>query len=169
MTPPLIIIDVQKGFIRDATAHLPDRVADLQAGYGIVFATRFINPEGSAHRKLIGWNRFAPESDDIELAFQPAKGAEIIDKATYSASDTDLIARLKAMGAAEAHLCGIATDNCVLAIAVALFEAGLRPVVLADYCASHAGADYHDWGLRILRRLIGPNQVVTGGPPTATA
>jgi nicotinamidase-related amidase len=59
----------------------------------------------------------------------------------------------------EVHLCGIATDNCVLASAIALFEGGYTPVVLGDACASHAGADYHDWGLKILRRLIGAAQV----------
>lgn len=169
MPAPLIIIDVQKGFVNDATRHLPDRVTDLQAGYEHVIATRFVNPEGSAHRRLMGWTRFAPDSRDAELAFAARAGALIIDKASYSGNETELLERLQVTGATEVHLCGIATDNCVLAVAVALFEAGLRPVVLADYCASHAGVDYHEWGLRILRRLIGEAQVVDGGPPTATA
>ena len=134
-----------------------------------MFVTRFVNPAGSAHRRLIGWHRFAPGSADTELAFEPRADAVIIEKHTYSAGDTDLLARLRAIDASEVHLCGIATDNCVLAIAVMLFEAGFRPVVLADACGSHAGADYHEWGLRILRRLIGPAQVVDGGAPTALA
>lgn len=167
MTAPLIIIDVQKGFVNDATRHLPDRVADLQAGYGSVLATRFVNPEGSAHRRLMGWARFAPDSAEAELAFEARAGALIIDKASYTGNETELLERVRVMGAVDVHLCGIATDNCVLAVAVALFEAGLRPVVLADYCASHAGAEYHDWGLKILRRLIGEAQVVTGTPPSA--
>lgn len=168
MTHPLVVIDVQQGFITDATRHVPDRVAALQASHGPVFATRFVNPEGSAHRRLIGWQRFAPGSPDTELAFAPRADAVILEKRTYSAGDTDLLAHLKAIDASEVHLCGIATDNCVLAVAIALFEAGFRPVVLADACGSHAGADYHDWGLRILRRLIGAAQVIDGGAPTAT-
>lgn len=167
MTAPLIIIDVQKGFVNDATRHLPDRIQDLQAGYESVIATRFVNPDGSAHRRLMGWTRFAPDSADADLAFAAKTGALIIDKASYTGNETELLERLQVMGAADVHLCGIATDNCVLAIAVALFEAGLRPVVLADYCGSHAGAEHHDWGLKILRRLIGEAQVVTGDPPTA--
>lgn len=166
MTVPLVIIDVQQGFINDATRHVPARVADLQAAHDPVFATRFVNPEGSPHRRLIGWHRFAPGSPDTALAFEPRPDAVILEKHTYSAGDTDLVARLKALDASTVHLCGIATDNCVLAIAVMLFEAGLRPVVLADACGSHAGADYHQWGLRILRRLIGAGQVVDGGDPT---
>jgi nicotinamidase-related amidase len=159
--PPacLIIIDVQRGFINAATDHVPARIAALQGDYATVIATRFVNPEGSAHRRLIGWRRFAPGSADTELAFAPDPHVQVIEKQAYSCLTAEVRARLAAAGATEIHLCGIATDNCVLATAIAGFEAGLTPVVLADACASHAGADYHDWGLRILRRLIGPAQV----------
>lgn len=155
--PVLIVIDVQRGFVNDATRHVPARVTALQHRYGRVIATRFVNPPGSQHRRLIGWQRFAPGSGDTALAFEPAAHVRITDKTTYSCLTGDCRALLA--GCDEVHLCGIATDNCVLASAIALFEAGLRPVVLEDACASHAGADYHAWGLRILRRLIGAAQV----------
>lgn len=156
-TAALIVVDVQAGFINAATRDVPRRVAALQHDYPTVIATRFINPEGSAHRRLIGWDRFAPASADVALAFAPAPHVRVIDKTTYScltAECRDLLA-----GHEDVHLCGIATDNCVLASAIALFEAGWRPVVLAGACASHAGRDYHDWGIRILKRLIGAAQV----------
>jgi nicotinamidase-related amidase len=159
VTPVLIIIDVQRGFINPATAHVPARVEALQGLYDTVIATRFVNPEGSAHRRLIGWTRFAPGSDDTALAFVPRADARITEKRTYSCLTDEVRSLLNAAGAGEVHLCGIATDNCVLASAIALFEAGYTPVVLAAACATHAGADYHDWGLRILRRLIGEKQV----------
>ena len=155
----LVIIDVQRGFINAATAHVPARVAALQADYASVIATRFVNPEGSAHRRLIGWRRFAPGSADTELAFTHEPHVRVIEKQTYSALTDEVRTLLAAAGTTEVHLCGIATDNCVLASAIAAFETGLTPVVLGDACASHAGADYHDWGLRILRRLIGTAQV----------
>lgn len=173
MTIPLLIIDVQKGFITDSTSHIPAIVEALAAQYEKVFATRFINPQGSAYRRLIHWERFAPGSEDTQLAFIPPTGAALIEKSSYSCVDAGFRARLEMMDATEVHLCGIATDNCVLKCAVDLFEAGYRPVVLAAACASHAGEDYHDWGLKILRRLIGPDQVVdrlpTAGGPDATA
>jgi nicotinamidase-related amidase len=157
--PVLIIIDVQRGFINPATAHVPARVEALQGRYDTVIATRFVNPEGSAHRRLISWTRFAPGSDDTALAFTPRADARIVEKHVYSCLTVEVRAMLDAAGAGEVHLCGIATDNCVLASAIALFEGGDTPVVLGDACASHAGTDYHDWGLRILRRLIGEKQV----------
>lgn len=159
LTTALIIIDVQKGFIRPATAHVPARVAALQGAYATVTATRFVNPQGSAHRRLIGWRRFAPGETGTELAFAPAPHVEVVEKTTYSCLTDGLREILGSAGARDVHLCGIATDNCVLASAGALFEAGLTPVVLAAACGSHAGTDYHDWGLRILRRLIGTARV----------
>ncbi|HEX9809632.1 MAG TPA: isochorismatase family cysteine hydrolase [Alphaproteobacteria bacterium] len=162
MTVPLLIIDVQQGFMTPATAHVPGRVEALQADYAAVLATRFVNPEGSAHRRLLGWDRFAPGSAETALAFRPREDAHILEKRLYTCVDGPFLERLARLGAGEVHLCGIATDNCVLKCAVDLFEAGLRPVVLARACASHAGPDYHQWGLRILRRLIGAAQVVEG-------
>lgn len=160
MTTPLLIVDVQKGFINDATRHIPARVADLARRYDQVLVTRFINLEGSAHRRLIHWHRFAPGSDDTPLAFEPPAGAAMIEKSTYSCVDAAFRARLELIGAQEVHICGIATDNCVLKCAIDLFESGFRPVVLADACASHAGTEYHRWALKILRRLIGDEQVI---------
>jgi nicotinamidase-related amidase len=173
MAIPLLIIDVQKGFITESTDHIPAIVEALAAQYATVFATRFINPRGSAYRRLIHWERFTPGSEDTQLAFIPPAGTAVIEKFSYSCIDAGFRARLEMMDATEVHLCGIATDNCVLKCAVDLFEAGYRPVVLAAACASHAGKDYHDWGLKILRRLIGSEQVLdnlaAAGGPEATA
>lgn len=162
MTTVLIIIDVQAGFITPATAHIASAVEDLQDRFDTVIITKFVNPEGSAQRRLIDWYQFAPGSPDTELAFTPTADATIIEKRSYSCVDAAFVERLGALGTIDVHLCGIATDNCILVTAVDLFEAGLRPVVLADYCASHGGPEYHDWGLKILTRLIGPRQVVAG-------
>jgi nicotinamidase-related amidase len=170
MTIPLLIIDVQKGFINDATRHIPARVADLARHYDQVIVTRFINREGSAHRRLIHWERFAPGSDDTPLAFEPPAGAAMIEKSSYSCVDAAFRARLELIAAEAVHICGIATDNCVLKCAVDLFESGFRPVVLADSCASHAGIEYHHWALKILKRMIGAEQVIDAPgwePPTA--
>ena len=60
------------------------------------------------------------------------------------------------------HLCGIATDNCVLKSAVDLFEAGLEPLVLAADCASHGGPECHAAGLLLLARFIGAERVIEG-------
>ena len=156
----LLIVDVQKGFINDHTRHIPAAVEELQAGYDRTVATRFVNPEGSPYRKLIGWPRFEPGSEDTELAFAPRPGTVMIEKSIYTCIDAAFLTRIDAWGAAAVDICGIATDNCVLKCAVDLFEQGRRPRVLSEYCASHGGPECHAAGLLLLRRLIGEAQVV---------
>jgi len=157
----LLIVDVQKGFIGPATAHIPARVEALQDAFEHVVATRFLNPPGSPYRNWIGWSRMAPGAEEVELAFQPAADAIILDKRTYTCVDATFLATLGEWGADAVHLAGIATDNCVLKCAVDLFEAGIRPVVHADCCASHGGAACHEAGLMLLRRFIGEDQIIS--------
>ena len=156
----LFIIDVQKGFINAWTEHIPGRVEALQDQVRTVFVTAFVNPQGSMHRRLIGWPRFAPGSEETALAFAPRADAAVIEKSTYTCATPAVVERLRREGIGRVNLCGIATDNCVLKTAVDLFEAGIEPVVLSDACASHGGPACHDCGLRLLRRFIGENQVV---------
>lgn len=167
MTAPrtLFVIDVQKGFINDWTAHIPAAVEALQVGFERVVASRFVNPPESPYRRLIGWDRFAPGSEDTALAFDPRPDAEIFEKEIYSALSGALLADLRNRNTGRVYLSGIATDNCVLKTAVDLFEAGIEPVVLAAYCASHGGPDCHRAGLMLLRRFIGEKQVIEDPAP----
>jgi nicotinamidase-related amidase len=159
MTPPLFIIDVQHGFLNAHTAHVPALAEPLQARYAQVFVTRFVNPPGSPYRRIMGWRRFAPGSDDTGLAVRPAPHASVLDKSVYTCLAPALLEALRADNVEEVHLAGIATDNCVLKTAVDLFEAGIRPVVLGWACASHAGPEHHAAGLMLLRRFIGAAQI----------
>ena len=160
--PPtvLLIVDVQNGFINEWTRHVPSRVQDLQAQYDRVVATRFYNPQKSLYRKLMQWERFMLGSDDTRLAFTPRGDARIIDKSTYTCVDSAFLEELFRDFVQTVHICGIATDNCVLKCAVDLFEGGIEPIVLADACGSHGGLECHQAGLMLLRRFIGDKQVV---------
>jgi nicotinamidase-related amidase len=57
-------------------------------------------------------------------------------------------------------ICGLDTEGCVLKSAVDLFEIGITPRVLSNYCASSGGHDYNEAGIKILKRLIGEKQVI---------
>ena len=156
----LLIVDVQAGFINDATRHILPKVDALQRRYEHVYATRFINAEGSPYRRLLGWHRFYADSADVPLAFQPVENAVVIDKHVYTCVTPEFLADLRAKRIEEVAVCGIDTDACVSKCAVDLFENGMRPILISDACASHAGAEYHDCALRILRRLIGRTQII---------
>ncbi len=156
----LLIVDVQVGFINDATRHILPKVDALQKQYAHVYATRFINVEGSPYRRVLNWHRFYESSEDVPLAFEPADGVVVIDKDVYTCVTPSFLDNLRSKGIEEVAVCGIDTDACVTACAVDLFENGFRPILLSEACASHAGAEYHDAALRILARLIGKNQIV---------
>ena len=155
----LLIVDVQAGFVNDATKHIVSAVEALQSRYDRVYATRFINAQDSPHRNWIDWHRFGEDSPEIELAFSVGDDTVVVDKNTYTCVDDEFLSDLRKHKIEEVHICGIDTDACVLKSAVDLFEAGIRPVVLANACASHAGQEFHEYALRILRRLIGKAQI----------
>ena len=156
----LLIVDVQVGFVNDATRHIIPRVEALQEQYAHIYATRFINAEGSPYRRLLNWHRFYRDSEDVPLAFELVDGVTVIDKHVYTCVTPTFIEDLHSKGIVEVAICGIDTDACVSACAVDLFENGFRPILLSEACASHAGAEYHEAALRILARLIGKNQIV---------
>lgn len=156
----LLIIDVQRGFVVPATSHIPDLVGQLQHSYTHVIASRFYNPEGSMYRKLIHWGRFAPGSDDTLLAFTPRPDAFILDKPRYSCLGSGLLEKLNEWNVSVVDICGIDTDICVTKNAVDLFEIGITPRVLSQYCGSHGGIELHEVAIKILRRYIGSDQVV---------
>lgn len=155
----LLIIDVQAGFVNEATRHIPALVERLQHKFDRVFVSRFENPEDSPFRALKDLARFTLGAPEAVLAFSPRPDATLMVKHGYSAASPEVIAASKAAGNAI-YLCGIATDNCVLKTAVDLFEAGIRPMIVTDACASHGGARYHEAGLMLLARLIGEKQLV---------
>ena len=156
----LIVVDVQRGFVNGHTRHIVPAVERLQAGCDRIYATRFINPPASPWRRFMDWRRFAEGSADAELAFRPAAYAVILEKHAYSCVNEDLLRDLRDRETAEVFLCGIDTDACVLVSAVDLFQHGIRPVILAEACASHAGPEYHEAGLRLLERLVGTDQII---------
>lgn len=158
----LMIVDVQRGFLTDATRHVPETVTRLQRDFDEVVATRFVNPPGSFHRRLIHWERFAPGSADTDLAFVPRPDALVTEKSTYTCLTAPVSDLLRNQGIGTVYLCGIATDNCVLKTAVDLFENRIRPVILSRACGSHGGDACHQAGLILLRRMVGAGQVFDG-------
>ena len=156
----LLIVDVQKGFINGSTSHIPGLVEELQKEYSYIYATRFFNKPGSFYRTLIKWERFDRDSEDFDLAFVPLDQTQLIDKCIYTCVNKSFLDELKKNSITEVHICGIDTDICVTKCAVDLFESGVEPKVLANYCASHAGVEAHKFALTTLARFIGKGQII---------
>lgn len=156
----LLVINVQKGFVADGAVHVPARVESLQDSFDEVIVSRFYNPQKSLFRRLLSEERYPLGSSETQLAFQPRPDATIIDYPSYSCVNTTLLERLRRAAVGRVHVCGVATETSVLASVIDLFEAGIEPVVLAHACGSTIGAHMHEAALQILKRLVGPRQVI---------
>lgn len=164
MTAPLlIVVDVQKGFVNDNSAHIvPDVVKLIEQWHdlgGRVIATRFRNADESQWVRLLGWSKLM-DSPEIDLVDEISDIVdEVIDKYSYTSLTDELIEQLPD-APAPVFVCGIDTDICVTKTAVDLFERGNRPVIVTDACASHAGTESHNNALETLRRFIGRPQLI---------
>jgi nicotinamidase-related amidase len=163
MTEPLLVVDVQHGFINDFTRHVPGRIKRLieMGEYAPVVFTVFVNTPESPYQRLLGWHGCAgsPEIDLVDELVPLASKENVYHKQGLTGMPDDLAARLRRDRHTQMSVVGIDTDMCVLKIAMDLFDMNIEPVILADCCASTAGLQAHLAGLAILSRNIGPHQL----------
>lgn len=168
MRPVLVVVDVQNGFVNDASRHVIPVIAEIvdrwqQADQPVVF-TRYFNFAGSQYDRLIGWQRLqGPPDTDIaaELAGHAQRATAIIDKRVYTLFTPEGSELVRRHRWTDLYICGIATESCVLKTAVDAFEHGdLTPWIIEDASASHAGSAAHDAGLLVARRFIGHRQII---------
>jgi nicotinamidase-related amidase len=163
MPRPLLVVDVQNGFINEFTRHIPGRVQRLiETGeFEPILFTRFVNTSDSPYRRLLDWHGSA-EPPETELATELtalAQPENVFEKRGLTGMPRQLAGRLQRDRVEEISVVGIDTDMCVLKIAMDLFDAGVEPIILVDCCASTAGLQSHLAGLAILSRNIGPFQL----------
>lgn len=164
----LLIIDVQKGFTRRPhTFEMGEKIEALleKKLFDVVISTQFVNIDNSPFTNYLHWHRLK-EDDETALFSNVIETASdyVFQKNTYTAFTDDLETILKQEndGTYPEHifLLGIDTDCCVLATATDLFDHGIRPIVLAEYCASNGGERSHDAAKICLNRLIGKHHII---------
>jgi nicotinamidase-related amidase len=167
MSEPLLVVDVQRGFINPFTEHIPARLTRLlRAGkYAPVLFTRFVNSKGSPYQRLLDWHACAgpPETELVDDLAPFAEDGNVYDKHGLTGVPEALAERLTHDRISQIAVVGIDTDMCVLKVAMDLFDLGIEPIVLVDCCASTAGLQAHLAGLSILSRNIGPHQLRLAG------
>jgi nicotinamidase-related amidase len=122
----LLIVDAQVGF--SPSQDLLTRIKAATSEYRTVAMTRFTNQPNSLFRTVLDWH-----DDGGDLALQ-VPGAVILEKSGYGLTSAH-IDTIRAL-CGEWDLCGLETDACVLACAFSMWDAGIRPIILYDLCAS---------------------------------
>ncbi|WP_104761003.1 isochorismatase family protein [Helicobacter cetorum] len=161
----LLIIDMQKGFMRNETtlslAQKINALLELDI-FELVVASQFKNTTHSMYEKLFSWTNLK-ETKEQELAINKDKIDFIEEKTIYNVINDSFMHKLCALNNGEypkeIYLVGADTDCCVLVNAVSLFEKNVRPIVLSEYCFSNAGLESHLAGIKCLERLIGKKQI----------
>jgi nicotinamidase-related amidase len=163
VTEPLLVVDVQRGFVNEFTRHIPGRIARLieTGDFDPLLFTVFINTPESPYRRLLDWHACAgPPDTELAPELQRLASPEnVFEKRGLTGVPDALADRLRRDDTSRINVVGIDTDMCVLKIAMDLFDAGIEPIVLLDCCASTAGLQAHLAGLAILSRNIGPHQL----------
>lgn len=167
MSEPLIIIDVQVGFINSFTHHIPQRIARLiqRGDYSLLIFTRFINSTDGPYQRFLDWHNCDCEPEiNIATELQPFVEQNLVFSKPGLCGITDELASyLRENHAERVFLVGIDTDMCVLKMAMDIFDIGIEPIVLTDCCASTAGLQAHLAGLAVLSRNIGAQRLREGG------
>lgn len=164
---PLLVVDVQRGFLNDYTSQVPGRVAALirRGRFAPVYFTRFENPPGGPYRKFLGWDACArPPETDLAPELAPFAAADrVFSKPGYAGLPDALAGVLRDGEVEQVTLVGIDTDMCVLKVALDLFDLAIEPIILVDCCASTAGLQAHLAGLAVLTRNIGATRLRDAG------
>lgn len=135
-SPLLLIVDVQRAFINQQTLGMLPVIGDLMRQYPNIAATQFHDRLHSNYVRLLDWRECFQEDEGHALALRLPEDTLVIKKDTYNGFTTALRDHLFRLRIYEVHLCGMDTDACILATALSIFDAGLRPVVLANACSS---------------------------------
>jgi nicotinamidase-related amidase len=101
------------------------------------------NVEGSIYAEILP--ELAPQRDE-----------PVVIKRRYSGfHGTDLENILRGLRAETLFICGVNTNNCVLATVYDAFSRDFRIVVLADACGSMNGEEYHRFALMEVEAALG--------------
>lgn len=164
---PLLVVDVQHGFLNQFTAHIPERIVRLieRDDHDPVLFTRFVNPPDGPYHRFLDWHACEgpPETELAPELERFAHPDRTFTKPGYTGISDELVAFLRDSGAERVAIVGIDTDMCVLKVAMDIFDLGLEPIVFIDCCASTAGLQAHLAGLAVLSRNIGPYQLRDAG------
>lgn len=167
MREPLLVVDVQIGFLNDYTRHIPNRIAELierDCPDPIIF-TRFVNEPSGPYHRFLDWHacQTSPETDLAPEICKYARDDRVFTKPGLAGISDELREHLKTACYERVTLAGIDTDMCVLKIALDIFDLGIQPTILVDCCASTAGLQAHFAGLAVLARNIGADKLRDAG------
>lgn len=160
----LLIVDMQNGFVSEKTDYVVPKVIQLISSnkFSKIAFTQYFNTDSSPFERYLNWFKLKTREEQSLVNELVPYAHFVVRKNGYTSINAEMKSYLANNNITTVFIAGIDTDCCVLTSAVDLFQMGIRPVVLADYCASNGGAESHTAALRVLVRLIGDKQIHLG-------
>jgi nicotinamidase-related amidase len=191
MLRPLLVIDVQRGNISEYNRFVSGGIASIIRAelFNPVIFTRYVNTPDSPARLFLESDHMSdfttagldpkiaevlggkpPALDELGVAEMPeGYGARrfLVSHNIYTAASEDMLRLMDELGMQNlaVYLCGSDTECQILKTALDLFECGVEPIVLAEFCGSHRGLGMHERGIDLLREMIGSERVITDYMP----
>ncbi len=129
------------------------------AGIPVIFVCDAHSPDDDEFAVLAPHAIAGTDGAKIVEELAPQNGDIIVEKTRYSGFfETELAARLQALGVSTIALCGCQTDCCVMHTAADGFFRGFRPVLLDDATAART-EEGHRNALASMKRLYGANAI----------
>ncbi len=157
----LLAVDLQNGFLLapECKAVVP-KVVVSASQFHACWATRFFNRNPNFSRQL-NWNEMVSgQETELSTILSPVV-SKTFDKPSYSPMLRALLQALQSDAITTVVVCGVDTDACVMATALGLFDAEFETFVVSDGCASSGGQEYHEAAIKILKRNIGAQYVIS--------
>lgn len=156
----LLVVDMQMGFVAKQP-ELRRRITDLVAAFPDehLYFTHFQNFSGSLFETELDWGKFKTSEETALAPEFAAYEARSVKRNGYLLNER-LLEKLGSYRSVA--LVGVDTDVCMIAMSYSLWDQGIRPFVLADYCASCRGDFYHQNGLNLMIRPFGMQAVIKG-------
>lgn len=157
----LVIIDVQKGFLTEDTAFVPEKIRDLinKRKFDKVVATRFINSKESPHYIFTQWDKMMDAESQSLDHFVAQLAEKVFDKNINTCFTDEFLKYVEKEHFDKLCFVGIDTDCCVMKSAFDSFDRKIPFEVLTEYCASTGGKAMHDAACQIMKRSLGETSI----------
>lgn len=150
----LLVIDLQPDFAVEPYYHnIINYIETNKHNYDIIMATRFINYEDSPFIQKLGYDG-AMTKTNLEFTYD-----SLFSKHSYECGE----GFYKHIKDDEIFVVGCDTDACILAVCYEMFRLNMNFHVLADYCYSSGGEDFHNIALDLIERNFGYDALIEEG------
>ena len=133
----LLVVDMQNGFIKNVQYKtLNNKIKSLivNNSYDKIILTKFINDneKNSLYQQKIGWKGLKTKEEQ-EISLDIPKNSIVFEKYGYGLRKED-IEYIKSLNLKDIDICGVKSEACVYAIALQLWDLGIYPNILINYC-----------------------------------